>query len=116
VQHLNLTSLNETLNLSEQDWLAMLRLAKVYGWQGYPMDTCAIGPTVASTLARALRDAMPDIPRHDALREKFDDLGAPYPTTCEINLFEWFSGQQGRDILGRVIRMCDTGTIFISGT
>lgn len=116
MQHLNLTSLNETLNISEQDWLAMLRLAKVYGWKGYLMDTCAIGPTVATTLALALREALPDVPRHDALREKFDDFGEPHPSTDDINLYEWFSGQQGRDILSRVIRMCDTGTIFISGT
>jgi hypothetical protein len=110
--HLQLTGLHESLHLSEQDWLAVLELARRYGWKGATQDAGALGPWLSATLSLALRAALPDVPRHDALREKYhgDEEDLPGP----VNIYEWFSGRHGRDILHRVIRMCDSGVVFIT--
>lgn len=102
---LQLNGPRESLHLSAQDWLAVLALARRYGWRddfGH-----ALGQV---TLPRALREALPDVPHHDAVHEKYKRPGTP----GNLNIYEWFSGPHGRHILERVIRIYESGIVSMA--
>ena len=106
----NWLHVSDSLYASEQDWQAVLKLARRYGWQGD--DSQMLGEIESCdsfALALALEDALPDVPRHDALSAKLESDEADV-----INLFEWFSGRPGRDVLESIIRLCRTGSVSIT--
>ena len=115
MKQIGLTNITESLTIGEDDWMAVQQLARNYGWEGDTLDRGAIGPGNSHSLHEALTNALPDIPRHDALSHK---VSGSYPEECRftdsVNLFEWFSGNHGRDIIKRVIRLCRSGSVFIS--
>lgn len=115
MKQVGLTNINESLTIAEDDWRGLQQLAHIYGWEGTAFEGGAIGPRASHSLRDALLNALPDIPRHDALSHK---VTGRFPDNWElndsVNLYEWFSGSHGRDIIKRVIRMCRSGSVFVS--
>lgn len=128
-------------NMNLQTWVRLLNLATRYGWspeetppatsdvsrhsliQGVitgsePVGTYGPGARLekaeARSLADALANALEDIPRFEAGRDKIDtSLGMPEPAQGQsVNLVEWFSGA-GRRVLEQTIALGRFGAFTV---
>ncbi|HYE02201.1 MAG TPA: hypothetical protein VD963_03085 [Phycisphaerales bacterium] len=125
---------------SPRAWALLARLARLRGWEpgeppraigpdgaetplwglpedGLPADVrLEVSPAEALELARALREALPDLPRFDALEHKsafqLDLPGQPtvrvVPDGVSVSPYEYFSGAN-REAMAAFIALCEGG-------
>ena len=115
-------SLGEELHFTHYSWRRALRLAERYGWQpagthfedsgqwtasGYfTRAQQLIVAENAAALASALAEALPDIPRHNAMEPLHAELG-------RLPDVVWFSGET-RGLLRSLIRFCQLGAFRLA--
>lgn len=126
------------LTITHQVWCAALELAHMYGWQplgthpgrnaGFnrldqwdgnylTCDEQVVGEEDARQIAAALRQALDDIPDHDAMQHKtktiyVSAMPVRVTTTHEYSPIE-FLGGSNKAIVQRVIALCDQGSFYI---
>ena len=115
-------SLGEELHFTHYSWRRALRLAERYGWQpaGTRLEDAEewtegdyftrgqqlVVAEDAAALASALAEALPDIPRHNAMETLRTELGM-LPDVV------WFSGGT-RSLLTSLIRFCQVGAFRLA--
>ncbi len=114
-------TLGEELRFTHYSWRRALRLAERYGWQPagtrnedselwagsyFSRSEQLVMSNDAAALAHALEEALPDVPKHNAMKNLRTELGM-LPDVV------WFSGET-RSLLESFIRFCRVGCFRIA--
>ena len=93
----------------DRSWGRILYLARAYGFDEARMDPGDyVDEERAARLAGALEKALPDIPEHDAVRDRTEWIGDYHLPTQHVAPTEWFSGP-AKIYYKEFIRHCRAG-------
>ena len=93
----------------DRSWERILYLARAYGSDEARMDPGDyVDEESAARLAGALEKALPDIPEHDAVRDRTEWIGDYHLPTPEVAPTDWFSGP-AKIYYKEFIRHCRAG-------
>jgi hypothetical protein len=106
-------------HFTTSDWEMLVELACMYGWEAIAESDYPGGKVTADgarKLADALERALPDIPRHDALRHKAREtpFGLGFDPDVPLSPLEFFSGPGGRRHLREFVAFCRGGEFWLA--